>query len=106
MNTPVCCPVFSPRARDQLLLYFTNLQRKHLFRYRTFIGTMVAAADAGKADEEAQKLERRRALRDLNRSPHASTRESVFDSAQLISTSSILQLHRVSLTLPLNATLP
>jgi len=37
---------------------------------------MAAAADSGKADEEAQKLERRRALRDLNGASHASMRET------------------------------
>jgi len=37
---------------------------------------MAADVESGKADEEAQKLERRRALRDLNGAPQASMRET------------------------------
>jgi hypothetical protein len=40
---------------------------------------MVTTTEVGKADEEAQKLERRRALKDLNiAAPDACMRESVF----------------------------
>lgn len=63
----------------QSLLRYENQVKQLSCSVRVPFGAMAAAAEVGKADEEAQKLERRRALKDLNRTaPDACMRESVF----------------------------